>query len=160
MDVANVMDIVNIVATCYYSECSDNDNIVDTVDIANTVNIINIAHIVDIADIANVANIVDIPTIVDIGVSHMLWMLINRQYCCYCTYRGCCRYCFCRLCRFHGCYKLCGYCKYYLHCKYLHILHIANIMDIINRRLGGESKPGNLNGSCEPDAEAGVLEFD
>ena len=74
MDVANVMDIVNIVATCYYSECSDNDNIVDTVDIANTVNIINIAHIVDIADIAN---IVDIPTIVDIGVSHMLWMLIN-----------------------------------------------------------------------------------
>ena len=29
-----------------------------------------------------------------------------------------------------------------------------------NRRLGGESKPGNLNGSCERDAEAGVLEFD
>ena len=29
-----------------------------------------------------------------------------------------------------------------------------------HRRLGGESKPGNLNGSCERDAEAGVLEFD
>ena len=29
-----------------------------------------------------------------------------------------------------------------------------------NRRLGGESKPGNLNGACERDAEAGVLEFD
>ena len=32
--------------------------------------------------------------------------------------------------------------------------------DFENRRLGGESKPGNLNGSCERDSEAGVLEFD
>ena len=29
-----------------------------------------------------------------------------------------------------------------------------------NRRLGGESEPGNLNGSCVRDAVAGALEFD
>ena len=35
-----------------------------------------------------------------------------------------------------------------------------HLMYYVYRRLGGESKPGNLNGSCERDAEAGVLQFD
>ena len=37
---------------------------------------------------------------------------------------------------------------------------VAMCKGVKDRRLGGESKPGNLNGSCERDAEAGVLEFD
>ena len=37
---------------------------------------------------------------------------------------------------------------------------VALCKGVKDRKLGGESKPGNLNGSCERDAEAGVLEFD
>ena len=36
---------------------------------------------------------------------------------------------------------------------------VAMCKGVRDRRLGIESKPGNLNGSCERDAEAGVLEF-
>ena len=36
----------------------------------------------------------------------------------------------------------------------------AKILVYIYRRLGGESKPGNLNGSCMRDSVAGALEFD
>ena len=36
---------------------------------------------------------------------------------------------------------------------------VAMCKGVKDRRLGIESKPGNLNGSCERDAEAGVLEF-
>ena len=41
--------------------------------------------------------------------------------------------------------------------KYVDNIYFCFFFD---RRLGGESKPGNLNGSCERDPEAGVLEFD
>ena len=36
---------------------------------------------------------------------------------------------------------------------------IAMCKGVKDRMLRIESKPGNLNGSCERDAEAGVLEF-
>ena len=39
-------------------------------------------------------------------------------------------------------------------------IHILEGDQITSSEVGTESKPGNLNGSCERDAEAGVLEFD
>ena len=51
----------------------------------------------------------------------------------------------------HMC-KIHGYLFTHMHARVQYIY--------IYRRLGGESEPGNLNGSCVRDPVAGILEFD